>query len=109
MATATRLDTDMSHWADGTLHYATSDGKYFAVEAYLPDCPNVVPAGCQPMVNELLAVLGTGRQATKHVVRPTVVFECDENGVATSLTPVTRFIPGTPHEKALRNLGYDVE
>ncbi|AJD82451.1 minor tail protein [Mycobacterium phage Sheen] len=108
MAHATRLDTNMSHWADGTRHYSTDDG-YLAVEAYTPECCHVVPQGAAPMINELLAVLGEGRQAVKHVVRPTVVFACNEEGLATDLTPLHKFPPGTSHEDALEQLGYTVD
>jgi hypothetical protein len=106
MAHATRLDTDMSRWADGTVHYHTDDGEYLAVEAYMPDCSSVVPQGALPMIDELIAVLGEGRQAVKHVVRPTVVFACNEEGIATDLTPLHKFPPGTSHEDALAELGY---
>lgn len=109
MATAALQDTDMAHWADGTRHYATDDGKHFAVEATLVDEGTpVVPVGAQPMVDELLAVVGEGRAALKQVVRPTVVFDCTEDGMAVDMTPVAAFPAGTSHEAALTEMGYSV-
>lgn len=106
MPTATRLDTDMSMWADGTLHFVTSDGEHYAVES----STEAIPEGAQCMIDELLAVIGTGRQALKLRLRPTVVFACNEDGTpAGTLTPVAEFPPGTTHEQALAQMGYAVE
>ncbi|AGK87511.1 minor tail protein [Mycobacterium phage HINdeR] len=106
---ATRLDTDMGRWADGTVLFHTEDGQYLAVEAQDPDAETTIPVGAQPMIDELINIVGDGRQALKEIVRPTVVFECNEEGIATSLTPINRFPAGTSHEDALAVLGYTVE
>ncbi|AUV61991.1 minor tail protein [Mycobacterium phage SWU2] len=105
---ASQLDVNMSRWADGTRLFVTDDDRYLAVEAYSPG-ESVVPVGAQPMIDELIELVGEGRQALKHVVRPTVIFECNDEGIATSLTPVHKAAPGTSHEDALAELGYTVE
>lgn len=78
MTTATRLDTDMSHWAPTTRHYAV-DGGHLAVT-----------------VNTFLTATGTD------------VFYCDETGAAISLTPLAQFAAGTSHNGALEAMGYTV-
>lgn len=110
MPTATPVDTEMSAWADGTRHYRGDDGKYFAVEATLVEEEGtpIIPAGAQPMIDELLTVVGDGRAALKQIVRPTVVFECTEDGQAIDLTPVQTFPAGTTHAEALAAMGYEV-
>jgi hypothetical protein len=109
MATATQIDTDMFQWADGTRHYRTSDGLDFAIEATIlaEDTP-IVPTGAEPMVAELIEIIGAGRAPLKRVVRPTVMFECTETGAAVSLTPVHTFPAGTTYEEALAQAGYTV-
>lgn len=89
----------MSGWAPGTVHYKVGT-VYYAVESSV----DAVPAGAVPMVDELLTVLGTDLQRTKQRLRPTVVFACDENGVAADLTPLREFPPGTSHADALAQL-----
>lgn len=107
MPTVMLMPTDMSHWADGTRHYRTSDGLDLAVEATDPtDWEVVIPQGAQPMVDELLVVAGTNRAAVKQVVRPTVILACTSDGFATDLTPLHTFAPGTTHEDALQMAGY---
>lgn len=109
MHTATLQDTDMSTWADGTRHYLTDDGRHFAVEAtILADGASVIPVGAQPMINELLTLVGDGRAALKQIMRPTVIFECTDDGLAIDLTPLWTFAAGTTHEDALAMAGYAV-
>ena len=104
---ATQLDTDMFAWADGTRHYRAADGTFRAVEATLLG-DEVIPAGAQPMVEEAVTLIGQGRKIQTVVMRPTVVFECAEDGSAIDMTPVGRFPAGTSHEDALAELGYTV-
>lgn len=107
MQRVTRLDTDMFAWPENTRHYRAQDGKHFAVQATLVG-DNVVPVGVQPMIDEVVALVGGGRKIAQVVVPPTVIIECDETGWAPSLTPVAAFPPGTSHEDALTQMGYEV-
>lgn len=78
MPTATRIDTEMSHWCPVTRHYSV-DGGYLAVT-----------------LNKFLTAEGTD------------VFYADENGGAISLTPIAQFPEGTTHDQALEQIGYTV-
>ena len=78
MTTATRLDTDLSHWAPITRHYAV-DGGYLAVTAH-----------------RFLTAEGTD------------IYLCDERAVAASLQPIAEYPEGTTHTAALESLGYTV-
>lgn len=98
----TLMDTDMSHWADGTRHYRRGSQDY-AVEATLPGA-NAVPVGVAPMIEELLEIIGEGKAPLQVVVRPTVIFACTREGFPTDehgLTPLAKFPPGTSHDDAL--------
>lgn len=102
-----RLNTDMFAWPEGTRHYRTAAGTYFAVDAQLPG-ENAIPAGVEPMLEEVVTLIGEGRKVETVVGRPTVVFECNEDGSAIDLTPLQRFPSGTTHEDALAQMGYEV-
>lgn len=78
MTTATRLDTDLSHWAPVTRHYAV-EGGYLAVTAH-----------------RFLTAEGTD------------IYLCDERAVAASLQPIAEYPEGTTHTAALESLGYTV-
>lgn len=103
---ATLISDNLDGWAPGTRHYRTDNGVDLAVEA--PSIPEgqCIPRGVGPMIDELLIRLGTNRGAVKHVVRPTVVFECNPDGTAIDLTPIHTFPSGTTHEEVLAELGY---
>lgn len=117
MATATLVSSDIPGWAPGTDLYSTSDGRYLAVESMpVPeDTTHVIEQGQSPMTDDLLAVLGESFAAMKVVIRPTVIFLCTEDGAPLDadendhdpLTPLHIFDPGTTHEQALRNAGYE--
>lgn len=104
MATAVLMCTDLSWAADGTRHYALNDGTHLLVEA----STSSVPSGAEPMVQELLTVLGTDLMSTKQVVRPTIIFTANEEGLPLSMTPLHTFPPGTSHEDALIQAGYEI-
>lgn len=103
----TQLDTDMFAWPPGTRHYRAQDGTFLAVEATQPG-EDAIPAGVAPIIDEVVELIGQGRKVEKIVVRPTVVFECNEDGSAGDLTPLQRFPAGTTHEDALVQMGYRV-
>ena len=95
------LDTDMSHWGPGVRHYQTGDG-YAAVS---------VDAGVtletKALIDETLTTLGVPTLESgihRVVVEPTVVISCNADGVATDLTPLRTFPPGTSHEDAIAQL-----
>lgn len=76
--TATRLDTDMAHWAPVTRHYAV-DGGHLAVT-----------------VHQFLTASGTD------------IYLCDERGIAPTLEPIVSYPAGTTHSVALMRMGYNV-
>ena len=78
MSTATRLDTDIAHWAPVTRHYQV-EGGHLAVT-----------------VHRFLTASGTD------------VYYCDERAIAPSLQPIAEFPEGTTHNEALERLGYTV-
>lgn len=78
MSIATRLNTDMAHWAPVTRHYQV-DGGYLAVT-----------------VQRLLGATGTD------------IYLCDERAVAPTLEPIAHYPDGTTHNAALELLGYTV-
>lgn len=78
MTTATRLDTDMSHWSPVTRHYEV-EGGHLAVT-----------------VHNFLTATGTD------------VFFCDERAVTPALEPIAAYPEGTTHAEALESLGYTV-
>jgi hypothetical protein len=70
-----------------------------------------VDAGVTPetksLIDETLTALGVPTLESgihKVVVEPTVVLACDADGVATDLTPIHSFPPGTSHEDAIAQL-----
>lgn len=114
---ATLISEELAGWAPGTRHYRTSDGRNIAIEATTnPEGVRVIERGQSPMVDDLLMLLGETRAALKIVVRPTVVFLCDEHGQPVdaaendndSLTPLHTFPAGTTHDDALQRAGYTV-
>lgn len=78
MSTATRLATDIAHWAPVTRHYEV-DGGYLAVT-----------------VQQFLGASGTD------------VYFCDENAVAPTLEPIASYPAGVTHTEALERIGYTV-
>lgn len=78
MSIATRLDTDLAHWAPVTRHYAV-EGGHLAVT-----------------VHSFLTATGTD------------IYLCDERAVAASLEPIAEYPEGTTHTAALELLGYTV-
>lgn len=76
--TATRLDTDMSHWAPVSRHYSV-DGGYLVVT-----------------MQRLLGATGTD------------IYWCDERAIAPTLEPIVSYPAGTTHDVALMRLGYNV-
>lgn len=107
MAIAITLQpTVMSSWPPGTRHYQGSDGTNFAVESSIEAIP--LPA-VDVAVDELMKVVVGEVLPVKQVVRPTVVFECTEEGLAVSLTPIAKFPPATSHQAALEEMGYTTQ
>ena len=106
--TTTLLETDMSGWAEVTNHYQVGPDEYIAVEASPTDNAELVPTTMAPMVDEVLMTMGNGRAATKNILRPTMIFQCDVEGTATDLTPLFTFPPGTTHNDALVMGGYEL-
>lgn len=101
MPTATRLDTDMSHWPAGSRHYAIDDGRHLAV------CVDTgIPTDAEGLLNETLQLLDGG--VVRVVAQPTVIVECDAEGSATSLDRLFTCPPGTSHEDALAAAGFTV-
>lgn len=78
MTTATRLSTDVGHWAPVTRHYQV-EGGHLAVT-----------------VQKFLTAKGTD------------VYFCDERAIAPSLQPIAQYPDGTTHTAALEALGYTV-
>lgn len=99
----TLMTTDMGGWAEGTLHFQVG-GHDYAIEATATAGMNMIPANAEPLIGELLNVIGDGQAPLYAVVRPTVVFECTPEGNPISLTPLHTFPPGTSHEDALAGL-----
>lgn len=97
------MDTDMSAWAAGTRHYSGSTNNY-AVEA----SDVTIPENATRQIGGALALLNVDPNQTTMLARPTVVFECTPEGLAIDLTPVATFPPGTTHEEALAEMGYQV-
>lgn len=109
------INGELGGWAPGTRHYRASDGTNLAIEATTdPGGTSVIERGQSPMVDDLLVLMGQSRAALKMVVRPTVVFLCDEHGQPVDadendhepLTPMRVFPAGTTHDEALAELGY---
>lgn len=78
MSTATRLNTDMAHWAPVSRHYCV-DGGYLVVTT-----------------QRLLGAAGTD------------IYLCDERAIAPTLEPIASYPHGTTHTEALERLGYMV-
>ena len=118
MTTATLVASDIPGWAPGTNLYATDDGRHLAVEAMpLPEgTTQVIEVGQDPMSDNILAQVGDTFASIKVVLRPTVIFLCAEDGTPLDadendydpLTPLHTFDPGTSHEDAVRQAGYDI-
>ncbi|WP_142282891.1 DUF7572 family protein [Mycobacterium aquaticum] len=104
--TATALDTDMSPWGDGVVHYRTSDGRDLAVSVDAG-----VNALTTALINETLEAQGIPALDSgvhKVVVEPTVIIECGPNGEAITLDRWREYPPGTSHEDALRWAGFGI-
>ena len=78
MSDATRLDTDMSHWAPVSRHYEITGGHIVVTK------------------KQFLTAVGTD------------IYYCDERAVAHSMEPIASFPDGTTHNAALEALGYTV-
>lgn len=78
MSAATRLDTDLAHWAPVTRHYQV-EGGHLAVT-----------------VQSFMTATGTD------------VYLCDERAIAPTLEPIVSYPAGTTHTEALERLGYTV-
>lgn len=86
MTTATeRTDVDLSGWPSGTKFYGTDDGTYFVVDADLADYGHM-----------------------RFVRRPTVILYCTETAGVTDLIADFEFDPGTTHEDAVRQAGFEL-
>ncbi|QBI97265.1 minor tail protein [Mycobacterium phage Kevin1] len=83
MAQAELLDTDMGTWCPVTLHYRITDGDEISYLA----------------VTRLDFVTASDRVEA---------FVCDENGVASTLTPLWVVDGDMPHADALADQGYEV-
>ena len=96
-------DTDLSHWYDGTQHYACEDGRFIAVHAdkYVGDnsVEHFVTVHGKPAVKRWPHVI---------VLSATVILWCDERGHAESLTPAWQFAPGTTIYDALTQAGFEL-
>ena len=101
--TITLQPTAMKSWAPGTRHYLAADGTNLAVESMIDTLAGEIPG-----LNELVTVMVGDTLPIHQVVRPTVVFACTEEGLAVDLTPIQTFPPGTAHEAALTEMGYEV-
>lgn len=96
---ATYVNLDMGFWAPLTKLYAISDGTFVAVE--VPDM------GFLPeQISELAGIAGIDVTGAKHAERPTVIVACNDEGIATDLTPLNTFPYGTSFEDALTQAGY---
>lgn len=78
-------DADMSNWAPWCRYFATSDGKYFIVDADLEPAPPFV---------------------TTVIRRPTAVFWCSENAGVTDMDADFMYPPETTPEQAIALMGY---
>src|SRR5689334_1319444 len=116
MPSATLVSESAPGWAPGTHLYSTSDGRYLAVEATDPgdDVELVIKPGDSPGGDDILLMIGETEASLKVVVRPTVIFLCNEEGQAIDaeendfdpLTPLHTFPAGTTHAEALQAAGY---
>lgn len=106
MGQAIKLDTDMSPWGNGVIHYVTDDGRNFAVS---------IDAGLtnrtESAINDTLAAmqelaLSSGNHRIEQ--EPTVIMECTEFGEPITLDRLHEFPAGTSHEEALFQAGYEV-
>ncbi len=88
MATAIELDSDIAAgWGPGTRFFLGSDGKHFVVQADLEDYSGL-------------------RDRIKR--RPTLLFYVDANAVAEDFVVDAQYEPGTTHEDAIAEAGYDI-
>lgn len=103
MATAVLINSDPPGSFPGTQHYLLDGVQHVLIEASStdPEIPAVEAA-----VDELIKVSSGEILPVHRVIRPTVVFECNDEGIALSLTPIHKFPPGTTHEAALGEMGY---
>lgn len=98
------VDSVMATWAPDTRHYVTDDGQHLAVHV-----ADGLDAVTTELINESLEVSGIPTlESGIHtlVVEPTTIIECTEEGIAVNLTPLHTFPPGTSHEDALAQAGY---
>lgn len=78
-------DADISNWIPTARYFATSDNKYFIVDADTAPVPGWI----------------------KNVIRRcTAVFWCTENAGVTDLNPDYEYPPGTTPEQAVELMGY---
>lgn len=89
MATATEVtDVDLGAWGPGHKFYSASDGTYFVVYADLADYSHL----------------------PDNIIRqPTVILYTDANARPEDLTVDHTSPPGTTHEDAIAEFGYDLE
>lgn len=101
MPTATLLEDEPGHCAPGARIYAIDDGAHVLVQ---------VDSGPQGVVAELIGGVLKAMSAgnTQIVLQPTTIVPCNPDGTTESLTPTHSFPPGTTHEQALTQAGYDV-
>lgn len=80
-----RTDVDLSGWVPGTRMFSTDDARHFVVDADLEDYGHL-----------------------RVVRRPTVILYCTEAAGVTDLIPDFTFKPGTTHEDAVGQAGFEL-
>lgn len=81
------VEADLNNWVPGSRFFATSDGKYFVVDADLMPAPGFV---------------------SNVIRRNTCVFYCTETAGVTDLIPDFECDPMTPAEEAVALMGYEL-
>ena len=81
------LDVDLNHWVAGTRFFATSDGRYFVIDADVTEYPEGI---------------------NTFIRRNTAVLYCNADASVTDMTPDFVYDPGTTPEQAIALMGYEL-
>lgn len=100
----TLVDSEMSSWTPDTRHYLAADGTHLAVSVQANLTEQTIQYIEEALAAAELPKLEGGAYAI--VASPTTVIECNDEGIALSMTPLHTFPPGTSHEDALAQAGY---
>lgn len=84
--------------------YRIGDEEFVAVESADPNDLGFAEGA----IREALTAMSGDLMSTVKVLRPTVIVSCNEEGIPLSLTPLHTFPPGTSHEDALIQAGYEI-